>query len=61
MRKKTKPFDQFLKINWSSEKNKNDDRPFEESAKGLSAEILWSFVFMGILVLACLLGWVLSL
>ncbi|NTU61703.1 MAG: hypothetical protein HGA95_05230, partial [Caldiserica bacterium] len=48
---KRKKKELLLKLNWSSGRDPNEERPFAESAKGLTAEIVWSFVFMGILFL----------
>jgi hypothetical protein len=57
---KKKKKDLQLTLNWASGKDPNEERPLVESAKGLSAEILWSFVFMGILGLITVLIWLVS-
>jgi len=49
-----------IKVNWSSGRDPNEDRPFDEVTKGLSAEILWSFVLMGILGAIVVLIWLVS-
>lgn len=41
--------DLLIKINWSVNKDSSEDRPFDESAKGLGSEILWALGLIALL------------
>lgn len=58
--RKRKTGELAIKINWSSTQDPTEDRPFVEAAKGLTAEILWSFVIIGILTIITVLVWLVS-
>jgi hypothetical protein len=58
--RKRKSSELAININWSSSQDPTEDRPIYEAAKGLTAEILWSFVIMGILTCITLLVWLVS-
>lgn len=51
MSQRKKPADMLIKISWSVNRDAAEDRPFDESAKGLGSEILWALCLIVLLSL----------
>lgn len=49
-----------IRIKWSSGHDPSEERPFDEVAKGLTSEVIWSFALMGILFGIVVLIWLVS-
>lgn len=49
--------DMLIRINWSINRDAAEDRPFDESAKGLGSEILWAISLILLLTVIVMLIW----
>lgn len=58
--KKKKTSELAIKINWSTSKDSSEDRPFDESIKGLSSEILWALGLISVLIIIVSLVWLIK-
>jgi hypothetical protein len=47
----------LIKINWSGSRDTVEDRPFDESAKGLGSEMLWAVGLLALLSVIVILFW----
>jgi len=54
---KKKPSELAIKINWSASRDSSEDRPFDESIKGLGSEILWALGLISLLIAIVALLW----
>jgi hypothetical protein len=54
---KRKPSELAIRINWSANRDSSEDRPFDESFKGLGSEMFWALGLIAFLSIIVAVAW----